>query len=115
MYSWLHDALKMVRSYFVVELIFGLWGLACGYAVFVLKLNENVGMAVAIVGGFLTALPAWSYLSRVPSLPVTEMASLTIDAEPPTPENVRLSRPATAPADNNFYPVKCPPSESITV
>ena len=70
MYSWLHDVLKMVRSYFVVELIFGLWGLACGYAVFVLKLNEHAGMAVAIVGGFLTALPAWSYLSRVPGLPV---------------------------------------------
>jgi hypothetical protein len=63
MASWTNNTLRVFRSYFVVELLFGLWGLACAYLTYSFKLNWNVMLVGAVAGGFLTALLLQLYLA----------------------------------------------------
>jgi len=66
MRSWLLEMLQVFRLYFAVEMVFAVWGLAGGCAIFVGGLNYELGFGIAVVGGFLTAIPVWSYLSQMP-------------------------------------------------
>src|SRR6266436_5397579 len=86
MYSWFFNTFRLFRLYFVVELLFGLWGLAGACMVFFAGWNQNAMLGVAITGGFLTALPAWSYLSR-PDITATPMSRPETVAEPTETRN----------------------------
>jgi hypothetical protein len=84
-YSWLFNTFRLFRLYFVVEMLFGLWGLAGACMVFFAGWDQNVMLGMAITGGFLTALPAWSYLSRPD---VAAMSRTETVAEPTETRNV---------------------------
>ena len=78
MLSWLHSMLRLFRSYFIVEVLFGLWGLASAYATYRFNLNWNLMLVVAVVGGFFTALPLWPYLTFArPSERIPQQSTLT--------------------------------------
>jgi hypothetical protein len=69
---WLHRTFRLLRLYFVVEIIFGVWGLIWG-SVFVAKvIDEKTAVGAAILCGFFTSMPVWNYLSR-PSLGISSV------------------------------------------
>jgi hypothetical protein len=93
MHSWLSNTIRLVRLYFAIELVFGLWGLAGACAVFIGGWNQNLMLGVVIAGGFLTSLAVWSYLSGRATGPFLQTGAIgesTANADSPK---------ATKPAD----------------
>src|SRR5208337_1784177 len=64
MSSWRHETQRLFRFYLAVALIFAVWGLVGGCAVFLGGFDYNRVFIFVVAAGFLTALPVWSYLSQ---------------------------------------------------